>query len=163
VQNILKLSKSQLYVLLGALMVFLLDAVTKITIVQMLEPGESLPIIPGVFHLTRMHNTGAAFSLFYQHPEILTMVAGTFFLILLGYMLTRKSLPMLEAVGFSFILGGALGNLLDRIRLGGVVDFLDFTLINYPVFNLADSFILVGVGLLLWAYVIQHRNKASRI
>lgn len=156
------IGKAHAVTLAGVALVFVLDALSKAAVINLLEPGETLPLIPGVFHFTRMHNTGAAFSLFYQYPEGLTVVAGLFFFLFLGYLLAKRDLPILEQAAFSLILGGALGNLVDRIRWGAVTDFLDFILVHYPVFNLADSFIFIGVVLLIRAYVKQ-RDQASGI
>jgi signal peptidase II len=147
-------------VLLGALVVYCLDALSKAYIIQRLDPGESIPLIPGIFHLTRLQNSGAAFSMFYEHPELLTFVASLLFAVFTWYMLTKKTLAASEMIGFSLVLGGALGNLMDRLQIGAVTDFLDFTLIRYPVFNLADSFIFAGVILLLIAYVNQYHHPS---
>jgi len=148
--------KAHLQVLFGAAMVCCLDALSKAWIKSTFKIGESLPIIPGVFQFTRLKNTGAAFSMFYQHPALLTLVSGTLLPLLALFMLSKKSLNRWEILGFMFVLGGAFSNLLDRIFVGGVTDFLDFVLIHFPVFNVADSFIFVGVVLLLSQYVKHH-------
>lgn len=155
-----RLKKEHLRALLGALLFYAIDALTKAYVIHHLAPGESLPLFPGVLQLTRLHNTGAAFSLFYQHPEILTVVAGGLFAMFLWYMLSKRTLSTPESWGFALVLGGAFGNLVDRIRFGAVTDFLDLTVIHYPVFNLADSFILIGMVLLVMEYVKQHHQTA---
>ncbi len=110
------------------------------------------PIYPGIFHLTLVKNTGVAFGLFkgYSIPVTLATLA---MIVALFWSLIRRS----EARGFlfcmslGFILGGAAGNLIDRFRFGGVVDFLDFRI--WPVFNAADSCITIGAVLLAWQIV----------
>ncbi len=145
-----------------AALVYGLDALSKAWIIRALQAGESQPVIPGIFHITRVHNTGAAFSMFYEHPEVLTLVSGLLLVAFLGYMLTKPKLSRAEIMGFGFVIGGAFGNLMDRIRLGAVTDFLDVVAIRYPVFNLADAFILMGVVVLMVAYVKQFNQSACR-
>lgn len=153
--------KEHRLVVLGSLAVFLLDIASKMFVAGRLALGESWPVIPGIFHLTHLKNTGAAFSMFHDHPEVLTVIAGTMLVGFSTYMLTRQHLTSKEVWGFSFVLGGALGNLLDRLREGAVTDFLDVVAIHYPVFNLADSFIFMGVILLLVNYVTQHSQTSG--
>ena len=145
--------KNRLRVLSVATLIFCLDAATKTMVLHHLLPGQPVPIIPGVLQLTRIQNTGAAFSLFYEHPEILTLIAGMLFLAFFMYMLSKKTMNWMSLLGFGFVLGGAWGNLLDRIHLGGVTDFIDVVLVHFAIFNVADSFICIGVGLLLIDYV----------
>lgn len=109
----------------------------------------SYPIIPDVFHLTYGRNTGAAFSIL-QGKQVFLII---FTMIILGMLIfyfvknIKKGRRLLN-FSFAFIIGGALGNLIDRIRLNYVVDMFDFTLINYPVFNSADIFVVLGtIGL----------------
>jgi signal peptidase II len=131
-----------------ALGVLILDQISKNLILTNLHAGQSIPLIEGVFHLTFLQNTGIAFSLF-QH-------SNTFFLILsaciiLGLIYALIQTPSTEKLTQSLlgvIIGGALGNLTDRLFLGYVVDFIDFRI--WPVFNIADSGVTLGViGLIL--------------
>lgn len=128
-----------------------LDQLSKALAQQHLTLGSPYPLWPNVFQLTLAHNTGAAFSLFNQHPGWLAGLSGLLILIILTYAwrygMQRSGA---EHLGFAFIVGGALGNLLDRVRLGYVIDFFDAVIIRYPIFNLADSFIFIGVLLVLW-------------
>jgi len=138
----------------AALIGLVLDRVTKFLTVYTFTltiPPQSLPILPGVFHLTYVVNTGAAFSLFPQGAGWLRWLSlgvsiGLMWLAWFGPTLSRW-----EQTGYGFILSGALGNGIDRTALGHVVDFLDFRLINFPIFNLADVFINVGIACLLIA------------
>lgn len=139
---------------LCALVSLLLDRVTKYWVVDqfsLTSPPDSLPLWPGIFHFTYVTNTGAAFSLFSQDGSWLRWLsllvsAGLVILAWLGPRLNRW-----EQAGYGFILGGAIGNGLDRFLSGEVVDFLDFRLIQFPVFNLADVAINLGIICLLIA------------
>jgi signal peptidase II len=131
-----------------------LDRLTKFLVVytfQLTIPPQTLPIVPGVFHFTYVVNTGAAFSLFNQGVGWLRWLslAVSIFLMLVAWFGPKWS--RWEQTGYGFILSGALGNGIDRFVLNQVVDFLDFRLIQFPVFNLADAFINVGIACLLIA------------
>ena len=138
-----------------------LDQLTKFWVVQTFEltsPPQTIPLWPGVFHFTYVTNTGAAFSLFSQNGEWLKWLSllVSLGLIALGA-LTHLS-NRWEQVGYGFILGGALGNGIDRMLAGEVVDFLDFRLIQFPIFNLADVCINIGIACLLIAAFRQPVN-----
>lgn len=130
-----------------------LDQLVKFYVQASLLPGQSIPVIPDVFHITLVSNTGAAFSLLKQHPEFLLAITSGVFLAFLVYGLFRQFRSRLELVGFALILGGALGNILDRLRLGSVTDYFDFVVIHYPVFNLADAFIFCGASTLFFYHL----------
>lgn len=135
-----------------------LDQVTKLVVLSYFRPGEILAVLDGVFNLTLTFNYGAAFGLWsWLAPGVREVVLGLTILGaigLVGYFLTRPYYRTMSAqLALSAILGGAIGNVIDRIRLGAVVDFLDFYYGSYhwPAFNVADSAICVGVAvLLLW-------------
>lgn len=131
-----------------ALAVLALDWLSKLAVRRWMTPGESIAVVPGVFHLTYTRNTGAAFSLFQGGSDWL---AGVSLVIAAGVVLFAlrqgRGRPWLQ-VALGLVLGGALGNLVDRLSRGWVVDFLDFRV--WPVFNLADSSVVVGTLLLAW-------------
>jgi len=143
---------------LGAFLVSLcLDLFTKYLVDSHLHYGDKRELIEGFFYLTHVRNPGAAFGLFATAPQDVRLV---FFIgisvVAIGIIISffRRLAPgdRLSALALGFILGGALGNLVDRVRYGEVVDFLHFRLwqgYSWPDFNLADSFIVVGVALLL--------------
>lgn len=126
----------------------LLDQGSKWLAKAYLIPETSVPVIPGVFQLTLAYNTGAAFSLFRHQPQLLSVMTTVLFLTLLAYALLRSQFARGERLAMSLILGGALGNLLDRLLTGHVTDYFDVVAIHYPVFNVADSFIFIGVILM---------------
>ena len=146
---------------LAAAVAIVSDQITKYWVVQFFELHESVPLWEGVFHFTFVENTGAAFSLFSENGEWLRWLSlivsfGLMLLAILGPKMTR-----IEQLGFGCILGGALGNGMDRFATGAVVDFLDFRLINFPIFNLADVFINIGILCLLLAAIKEPPTKSS--
>lgn len=131
---------------------FAVDRVSKSLVLRRLPEGESVPVVPGVFHFTGVRNTGAAFGIFRGEAALLVGVtAVSAALISLYVLLQHDSIGRLQRWGWSLVVGGALGNLCDRVLYGHVIDFLDFRV--WPVFNLADIFVCTGVGLIflgLW-------------
>ena len=131
------------------LVTFFLDQLSKFLILKTLSAGQSVPVLPSSFHLTLVHNTGIAFGLLQGRSQVLfwvNLVILAVLFILMGLRLFKK--PTLQ-IGVGMIAGGGLGNLVDRIRFGSIVDFLDFRI--WPVFNLADSAICIGTFLVLLA------------
>lgn len=148
----------KLRVFLGATAAaLLLDQVSKQWIVHSVSYADRLPVIPGLFYITYVRNPGAAFSLFATTPEPFRrvfFVGVTLVAIALIVSFFRKLAPgdRLSALALGLVLGGAAGNLLDRLRMGEVVDFLHFRLwagYSWPDFNVADSCIVIGVALLI--------------
>ena len=133
-----------------AIAFLLLDQSTKYLITQdFTEVGDTLPLWQNVFHLTYVKNTGAAFSVFSGGVHWLRWLSLLVSLGLIVYVWRGSRLPKLEQIGYGFILAGALGNGIDRFLFGYVVDFLDFRIINFPVFNVADIAINLGIICLL--------------
>ncbi|MDP2905681.1 MAG: signal peptidase II [Candidatus Omnitrophota bacterium] len=134
-----------------------LDQLAKFVISKNLVLGQSIPVIPGVFSLSLVHNRGAAFGLF-KGQVLLFIVFSVLAVILICSNLRRAGWRKLSFfnLALALVLAGAVGNLIDRWRLGYVVDFLDFRV--WPVFNVADSSITVGAVLLAWA-VLKHKDK----
>lgn len=139
-----------------AIAVLALDRVTKWLITSSMHLHESVSVIPGLFRITHVQNTGAAFGLFSDHPSEWKIAVLVMFslaaLVVVTILLWRNSHAFtLTGFALSLILGGALGNLWDRLVDGHVVDFLDFHLGGYhwPAFNVADSAIVVGAFILV--------------
>ncbi len=137
-------------------LVILADRLSKTAIVHRIRPGYTIPVIPGVFRLSHVLNTGAAFSLMENWPPNavrLGLIGFSVFAAVIVFILLWRSgrALSLTSVALALILGGALGNLYDRIRFHHVVDFLAVTIYHYhwPDFNVADSCIVVGACLLL--------------
>jgi signal peptidase II len=128
-----------------ALAVVVLDQLSKHLALRHLLPGYGTPLWPGLLNLQLVRNTGAAFSLFTGLPRLLGLVSLVVSVALLLWILRRPPRGPWESLAFGFLLGGALGNGLDRWRLGAVVDFLALVPIPFPVFNLADVAINLAV------------------
>ena len=148
---------------IGTLIVFLLDQLTKYWVVQTFKLGQTQPLLPGVFHLTYVTNTGAAFSLLAGKVEWLRWLSLAVSLGLIALAWFGPVLSRLDQLGYGFILGGAIGNGIDRFVLGKVVDFLDFRLINFAVFNFADAFINIGIVCLLISTFQKTPNSSHRL
>ena len=131
--------------------IFLIDQISKVLIIKSFRVRASLPIIKDFFYLTYTHNTGAAFSILTGRRLFLIITTFIVIMFIIYYLMKNKITSKLELVSFSLIIGGSLGNLFDRIIRGYVVDFLDFRIFsyNFPIFNLADTFIVIGVLLLI--------------
>ncbi|WP_246798081.1 signal peptidase II [Alkalibacter rhizosphaerae] len=132
--------------------IVVLDQFSKHLVLTRLVGRGTYPLIDGVFHLTYVENTGAAFSIFTDMQLFLKIVTSIFIIFLfflLIFHLRREKKFTWKALSLSFVIGGAIGNLIDRFRFQFVVDFFDFRLINFAVFNVADSFIVVGSILLI--------------
>ena len=128
-----------------------IDIVSKLLISKIFKVNESIVIIKDFFNITYVRNTGAAWSILSGFRIGLVIVSLVIIGFIVYYVYKNKISSMMEKIGYSMILGGALGNLLDRIFYGYVIDFLDFKIFgyNYPVFNLADTFIVIGVFMLI--------------
>lgn len=137
--------KNKKFFLIGFIS-FLLDIVSKIIVMNVLAVDKSFVVINNFFSLTLVKNTGVAFSLFEGRVSFVVIVTLVF-IIWLFKELCEREVPTISQVFYGLILGGALGNLLDRIIYGYVIDFLDFNIFghSYPVFNIADTFIVVGI------------------
>jgi signal peptidase II len=150
------LKKREIYLILLILFVVLADQLTKLWIMTSLPLYGKKIIIPGFFNLVHVTNTGAAFGLlagehaWWRQVFFITVALVALVVIFVAYRQSKvRALMFITAVGL--IAGGALGNLIDRIRFGAVVDFLDFfiKMYHWPAFNVADSAIFVGVSLFL--------------
>lgn len=132
--------------------IIVLDQISKFFAVKYLRNLITYPLIQDVFHLTYVKNDGAAFSILKGKQSLLIIVT---FIVIIGLIYYLHQSPktkryLLLNISLMFVIGGAIGNLIDRIRLGYVIDYFDFRLINFAVFNVADSFITVGtIGLII--------------
>ena len=134
-----------------------LDQLAKLIISKNLLLGQSISVIPGVFSLSLVHNRGAAFGLL-KGQVPLFIAFSVLAVILICSNLKRSGWGRFSFfnIALALVLAGAVGNLIDRWRLGYVIDFLDFRV--WPVFNIADSSITIGAVLLAWA-VLKHKDK----
>jgi signal peptidase II len=149
--------------------ILFLDQLTKSMIVQSLPLYQRVEVIPGFFNIIHVRNTGGAFGIFggekgglgsilFVVVSVIAVGAIIFFFIKIRE--TERTL----ALSFSLVLSGAMGNLIDRLRYGEVVDFLDFHLSTYhwPAFNVADSAICIGIGLMALELLIRDRKRSTK-
>ena len=142
-----------------------LDQLTKWLVLSSFAMFESRPLIDGVLYLTRRFNTGAAWSLFEGQIEffiVITILALGLFVRLLNESLTKQL--MWQWIGLSMMIGGTIGNFIDRLRFGGVVDFIDVFIVTYdfPVFNVADSALTVGlIVFMIGVWLDERRPRPS--
>jgi len=142
------------------ILVILLDQGSKFFIQQKMKIGESIPIIKGIFHITYIENPRTAFGIF-QYQTIFLVIAILISVILI-ILISRKMVFKRESIAYvplTLVLGGAIGNLIDRVRTGRVIDFLDFRI--WPIFNFADTAIVCGMLILLvyFLFYTKEENK----
>jgi signal peptidase II len=151
-----------------ALACLVADQAAKIAVELTIPYRHGIVVVPGFFNLVHSQNTGVIWGFMNDEPVMAYVFLATqalASLLLLGWLGFSREMGKLQLWGFGFILAGALGNLVDRIRLGGVLDFLDFRIgdFTWPAFNLADFCVVVGVGLvilsLIIAEVVARRKK----
>ena len=125
----------------------ILDIVTKITVFVTMSEGQSIKILPNIFHITLVLNKGTAFGLLKGFNIFFIITSFIAAVLIILYIGGHKKMDQASMVALGFILGGAIGNMVNRVRFGCVIDFLDFRV--WPVFNIADSCITVGVVILI--------------
>ncbi len=165
---------SELAVLRGRLLaavfagIFGADRITKILAERWLEMGDPVAVVPGLFQLSLVHNTGMAFGLLHEvsfagKAWVLTAGSAALLAVIVWFAIRSGPLPALTALGITSMLAGAVGNIGDRILYGHVVDFADFYLgsAHWPAFNVADAAICVGVGLLFLESVREFRRARA--
>ncbi len=145
-----------------ALLVIIGDQVTKSLVAKSIAEYAVVPVLPGFFNLTHTENTGVAFGIFSGSPApwktvLLIVVSALLIVAVTGFIWRSRRLHWEASVGLALVLGGAISNLVDRIRAGQVVDFLDFYWRSYhwPAFNLADSAIVVGAIFLVFQVMVS--------
>lgn len=140
-------------IFLAAGLVFAADRLTKYFIIKSLALGHSIKIIPGIFHITLVFNNGAAFGLLRDCAVFFIVFSFAAIALMLFIIYRAHRLDTLFAVSLALILGGAAGNLVDRLKFGYVIDFLDFRI--WPVFNIADSCISIGIALVALGFIFK--------
>lgn len=153
--------------LIPSITTIVLDQWTKQLVLQKFQWGESVSVIESFFALTYVRNTGAAFGFmqnapsYFRDPFFIVVPVVALFIIFFVFLRLKKE-QVYTATALSLILGGAIGNLIDRVRFGYVVDFLDFhwkEVYHWPAFNVADSCIVVGVSFLFISSFFQEKSQ----
>lgn len=140
-----------------------LDQLTKHLTQANIPYGHQIPVIPGFFRLSHIHNTGAAWGMLQGHNHWLILLSFVMLCVVIAFRKHFLTGSRLSHVAAGLILGGIVGNLVDRVRLGYVVDFLDFLFWGhpFPAFNVADSSICIGVGLYMISQFTLQARAAS--
>ncbi len=148
----------------------ILDQMTKWLAVKFLEPRPTFPLIKGVLHFTFLKNYGAAFGMLSDRRWVFMSISTVAIIALIIFLYMKKAPNLLYALCLSFIISGGIGNMIDRIALGYVVDFIDVRLINFAIFNVADCFVTVGsFGLIILLIIdiikdtkTEHKRKSGK-
>lgn len=146
-----------------ALVVIAIDQLSKWTIVKTMEYGDTKTVIENFFYITSHRNSGAAWGILENQMLFFYIITIVVVIGIVFYMQKYAKESKVLAISLSLILGGALGNFIDRLFYKEVVDFLDFNIFNYdyPIFNVADSALVVGVILIIIATIIDERKKGK--
>lgn len=152
-------NKNKFY--LTSVIVLLIDQIVKLLIKTNMNLNEEISIIPNFFSIQYLKNTGAAFSILENQTILLAITSIICISVIIYYLKKEENLTTAMYLSFGLVLGGILGNLIDRIVYQGVIDFLSFQIFNYnfPVFNIADIGITIGVLLLIIIYISRDIKK----
>lgn len=137
-----------------------LDQITKWLAVIFLRGADTVPVIKDVIHLTYLENTGAAFGILKDHRWVFLVLTTVTIIGLSVYLFKFAENNKILKTSVSFIIGGGIGNMIDRLVSGYVVDFIDFRLINFAIFNIADSFVCIGAALMV-LYLFSSSDKSK--
>lgn len=154
--------KIYIYAIVGLVAAVVLDQVTKLAAIQVLKPSPTgIEVIPSVFRLLYLENRGAAFGVM-QDRQMFFVIIGIFMLIVIGVLYvmmpkTKKFIPL--RICAVLICGGAIGNMIDRVRLNYVVDFFYFELIDFPIFNVADIYVTVSCILFVLLILFFYKEE----
>lgn len=146
-----------------AFIFFIIDLISKQIITRLVNLGQSINVVNNFFYITHVHNKGAAWSILEDH-RILLLIITVIALYLINKFMNKEKIDNKESIAYGMIIGGIIGNLFDRIIYHEVIDFIDFRIFgyNYPVFNLADTFIVIGVILLIIFYLRSEYLERSK-
>lgn len=143
----------------------ILDQVSKLIVSDKLISIGTYPLIENILHFTYVENRGAAFGMLADHRWIFMLLSTAAIIVMLVWLFIEKPKSLFVRLAVAFIVAGGVGNMIDRVRLGYVVDFIDCRFIDFYVFNVADSFVCIGCGMLLvgviYSEIVEQRKKKS--
>ena len=149
-----------------SLLLVVIDQIVKIRVINKMTLQQSIIVINNFFNITYVRNTGAAWSILSGNVLLLIMISVIALGVIYYYLIKDKELNKINIISYSMLIGGIIGNLIDRVVHGYVIDYLDFKIFNYnfPIFNIADaliviSIIIIGISLIVGEYCEQNRNK----
>lgn len=146
----------------------LVDQIVKIIISSTMDVGETIPVIKDIFHFTYIRNEGAAFGMLSEHRWVFMIISSVAIVAMCVYLFKFCKERMLTRIGIALVIGGGIGNMIDRIFLGYVVDMIDCRFIDFYVFNVADSCVCVGAGIVFLGVLLDtikeiKENKAKKL
>jgi signal peptidase II len=155
---------SKYYTFIIAILVCIIDQAAKYLILSRLYFAENIAVIPNILSITKIYNTGAAFSLFENSTKLLIFFSFVVSAVIAIYILRRsKDIELPFLIAWGFILGGTVGNLADRIHYGYVIDFIKLDFIKFPIFNIADTFINIGAFIIIIYSFIKYKKSVSEL
>lgn len=136
---------------ISSIILIVIDIVIKLIISNNLILNQSISVINNFFYITYVKNTGVAWSILSGKINLIIVITLAIIILLIIYIFNKKSYGVLEIISYSMLLSGSIGNLIDRIIYGYVIDYLDFNILgyDYPIFNFADICIVIGIILIL--------------
>ena len=139
----------------------LIDFISKILVINNLDVGTGVTVIPSFFSLSYVQNTGAAWGIFSNGTLLLAVVSKAFLFFAIKYIYEAKSISKLSIFSYVMLIGGIIGNLIDRLFRNYVIDFLSFNIFGYsfPVFNIADCFIVISIFLIVIETLLKEGRK----
>ncbi len=144
-----------------SLAIVVIDFITKQIVSKTMRLGQSIPLWKDVFHLTFVKNEGASFGMLKGGRWFFVVITVALIAYLLYYIFANKEKDKLFLLSAAFIIGGGIGNLIDRVVSGKVIDFFDFCLINFAIFNVADCFVVIGAALAI-IYFLKAEIKGKK-
>ena len=148
-------------IIIVAVICILIDFISKIIVINNLELDTGITIIPNFFSISYIRNTGAAWGIFSNGTLLLAVLSIVFLIFAFKYIYDLKSVSKLSMISYGMLIGGIIGNLIDRVFRNYVIDFLSFNIFGYhfPVFNIADCFIVVSIILIVIESLLKEGKK----
>ena len=153
------LNKNQIFCKIAAVLTLVLailfDLITKKIVVAKMDLYEEIPVINGIFHWKYIQNKGAAFGMLADRREVFLIISTVAIIAMAIYLIITRCDRLFWMIGIGMLVGGGIGNMIDRISLGYVVDFIYVALIDFAVFNIADCFVCIGVAILMYLSILD--------
>ncbi len=146
-------------ILIVSFICVLVDQIIKNVVLYNLDMGESISVINNFFALTFLENSGAAFSILTKNTILLILVGVVALNLIYFWLIKGKNIKKFETIIYGMLIGGIVGNMIDRIMHGYVIDYLDFNFINFPVFNFADILIVVSIFIIIIQMIKGDKNE----
>ena len=143
--------KNKIKIVISSIFLIIIDIIIKLIVSNKLIFNQSIKVINNFFYITYVKNTGVAWSMLSGKINLIVVLTLIIILLLIVYLFKKENYNKYEIIGYSLLLSGAIGNLIDRIIYGYVIDYLDFRILgsNYPIFNMADMCIVIGLVLII--------------